>query len=92
MKREGVYLHHILDEMVFLEEQCSAITYDDLVHDEVLKRSVLRSIEVIGEATKHLPPSSGRLIPGFHGGGWPGCGTVSSMPISAWTGRSSGMC
>ena len=44
-------------EMIFLEEQCNAITYDDLVHDEVLKRSVLRSIEVIGEATKHLPPS-----------------------------------
>ena len=57
MKREEVFLHHILDEMIFLEEYCGAITYDDLVHDEVLKRSVLRSIEVIGEAAKNLPPT-----------------------------------
>ncbi|WP_083523464.1 HepT-like ribonuclease domain-containing protein [Methanofollis ethanolicus] len=57
MKREGVFLHHIMDEMTFLEEQCGAITYDDLVKDEVLKRSVLRSIEAIGEAAKNLPPS-----------------------------------
>lgn len=55
MKREEVYLHHIQDEMIFLETHCGTITYDDLVGDEVLKRSVLRSIEVIGEAAKHLP-------------------------------------
>jgi len=55
VKREGVFLHHIMDEMVFLEEHCNSITYEDLVHDEVLKRSVLRSIEVIGEAAKNLP-------------------------------------
>jgi hypothetical protein len=35
----GRFLHHIMDEMAFLEEQRSAITYDDLVQDEVLKRS-----------------------------------------------------
>jgi uncharacterized protein with HEPN domain len=57
VKSEEIFLHHIMDEMVFLEEQCSAIAYDDLVQDEVLKRSVLRSIEVIGEAAKNLPPS-----------------------------------
>lgn len=57
MKHEGIFLHHIMDEMVFLEGQCGAIAYDDLVQDEVLKRSVLRSIEVIGEAAKNLPPS-----------------------------------
>jgi len=39
----------------FLEIQCNTLTYDDLVRDEVLKRSVLRSIEVIGEAAKNLP-------------------------------------
>jgi len=50
VKREVVFLCHILDEIAFLEEHCSAIAYDDLIHDEVLKRSVLLSIEVIGEA------------------------------------------
>ena len=57
MKREGIFLHHIMDEMEFLEEQCGSITYDDLIHDEVLKRSVLRSLEVIGEAAKNIPSS-----------------------------------
>jgi len=56
VRREEVFLRHIAEEMAFLEEQCGAITFDDLVHDEVLKRSVLRSIEVIGEAAKNLPP------------------------------------
>ena len=55
MRREGIFLHHIMDEMVFLEEQCSFTTYEDLIHDEVLKRSVLRSLEVIGEAAKNIP-------------------------------------
>ncbi|WP_366943735.1 hypothetical protein [Methanofollis sp.] len=37
------------------------------MQDEVLKRSVLRSIEVIGEATKNLPPASGRRSRGSGG-------------------------
>jgi uncharacterized protein with HEPN domain len=57
VKREGIFLHHIMDEMEFLEEHCGSITYDDLIHDEVLKRSVLRSLEVIGEAAKNIPSS-----------------------------------
>ncbi len=40
MRREEVFLRHSAEE---IEEQCGAITFDDLVHDEVLKRSVLRS-------------------------------------------------
>lgn len=40
------------EEMAFLEEQCGAITCDDLVHDEVL----IGPPEVIGEAAKNLPP------------------------------------
>lgn len=43
--------------MIFLEEQCGSVTYEDLIHDEVLKRSVLRSLEIIGEAAKNIPSS-----------------------------------
>jgi len=57
VRREEVFLRHIAEEMAFLEEHCGTITFDDLIHDEVLKRSVLRSIEVIGEAAKNLPPT-----------------------------------
>jgi len=57
VRREEVFLRHIAEEMAFLEEHCGTITFDDLIHDEVLKRSVLRSIEVIGEAATSLPPT-----------------------------------
>jgi uncharacterized protein with HEPN domain len=31
------------------------MTKDDLIDDEVLKREVVRSLEIIGEATKKIP-------------------------------------
>jgi uncharacterized protein with HEPN domain len=31
------------------------MTKDDLIDDEVLKRAVVRSLEIIGEATKKIP-------------------------------------
>jgi uncharacterized protein with HEPN domain len=55
LKSREIFLRHILDEMLFLHEYSSGITFDDLVGDEVLKRSFLRSIEVIGEAAKNIP-------------------------------------
>jgi uncharacterized protein with HEPN domain len=50
------YLHHILDECNYIvavirEES----TKDELLEDETLKRAVVRSLEIIGEATKKIP-------------------------------------
>lgn len=49
-------LRHILQECEYLT---SVITNDttkeDLLNDETLKRAVVRSIEVIGEASKKIP-------------------------------------
>ena len=49
-------LMHIRDEVLFLQ-RCRAKLPDlvALVADEVLSRATVRSIEIIGEATKHLP-------------------------------------
>ena len=49
------FLRHILDEAKFLSDLASRVTKDELVRDETMKRAVVRSLEVIGEATKRLP-------------------------------------
>ena len=49
-------LEHILDETIYLIKVRKDITCkEDIERDETLKRSVVRSLEVIGEATKSLP-------------------------------------
>ena len=57
LKSGEVFLRHILDEMLFLEEHSQGVSFEELKNDEVLKRSFLRSIEVIGEAAKNVPES-----------------------------------
>jgi uncharacterized protein with HEPN domain len=49
------YLQHILDEIDYLSSHASATTKADFFEDETLKRSFVRSIEVIGEAVKQIP-------------------------------------
>jgi uncharacterized protein with HEPN domain len=49
------YLHHILDECRFIITATSGMTKDQLLEDEVMKRAVVRSLEVIGEACKKIP-------------------------------------
>lgn len=49
-------LLHIRDELQFLQACRSKLTaLADLVADEVMRRAVVKSIEIIGEATKNLP-------------------------------------
>jgi len=48
-------LRHILDEARFLERISGDLTVDRFIDDEVLKRAAVRSIEIIGEATKKIP-------------------------------------
>jgi uncharacterized protein with HEPN domain len=50
------YLKHIRDECSFLLSVTSDdLTKDDFLSDETLKRAVVRSLEIIGEATKKIP-------------------------------------
>ena len=46
---------HILEEIAFLREHTSGVSLDDVWADEVLRRAVMRSIEIIGEAANRLP-------------------------------------
>ncbi|NJK85357.1 MAG: DUF86 domain-containing protein [Bacteroidales bacterium] len=57
MSKEPVeYLKHIRDESYFILSVITPNkTKDDFLADETLKRAVIRSLEIIGEATKKIP-------------------------------------
>jgi uncharacterized protein with HEPN domain len=47
-------LHHIQDEVDFVLLATNNKTKDEVINDAVLSRAVIRSLEIIGEATKKL--------------------------------------
>lgn len=49
------YLLHIADECTFVAGAIRSHDREAFLTDEVLKRAVVRSLEIIGEATKKLP-------------------------------------
>ncbi len=57
MSKEPIeYLKHIRDESSFILSVITPDkTKDDFLADETLKRAVIRSLEIIGEATKKIP-------------------------------------
>ena len=57
MRKDPIeYLKHIHDECLFiLSITSSNLSKDEFLMDEVKKRAVVRSLEIIGEATKKIP-------------------------------------
>jgi uncharacterized protein with HEPN domain len=49
------YLKHIRDEINYLEAESFGVDKESFLRDETRKRAFVRSIEVIGEATKNIP-------------------------------------
>ena len=54
-KQSIEYLYHILDECQFILDTTSGITKDQLLENEMMKRAIVRSLEIIGEACKKIP-------------------------------------
>lgn len=50
------YLRHILEEADFLIRESAGLTAADFYTSPVAQRAFVRSLEVIGEAAKKLPP------------------------------------
>jgi uncharacterized protein with HEPN domain len=48
------YLRHILDETRYLISTSAGLERNDFFSDETLKRAFVRSIEIIGEASKKV--------------------------------------
>jgi len=53
-RSETEYLRHIQDEARYLAEAGREVSWNEFSSDKTLKRAFVRSIEVIGEATKNL--------------------------------------
>lgn len=50
------YLRHILDECNFiLQAAPHSVSFEDFFTHEEKKRAIVRSLEIIGEATKNIP-------------------------------------
>ena len=56
-------LRDILREAEFLSAQAVQTTCESFLHDEVLKRAFVRSVEIIGEATKKVPEETRAEFP-----------------------------
>ena len=64
MSRSPVeYLRHILDETIYLGSQTVGLSKVQFVQDETLKRAFVRSIEIIGEASKQVPDGIRKKYP-----------------------------
>ena len=49
-------LRHILDEVTFVLDATSRKDFDFSMNDPVLSRAIIRSLEIIGEASNKLDP------------------------------------
>lgn len=54
MYSEHDYLRHIQDEINFILKETQGLEEEAFYENEVLKRAVVRSLEVIGEATSKI--------------------------------------
>lgn len=48
-------MKHIADECPYIISMSQNFSKDEFLDDETLKRAVVRSLEIIGEATKKVP-------------------------------------
>ncbi|MBP6551368.1 MAG: DUF86 domain-containing protein [Flavobacterium sp.] len=54
-KEPKEYLRHIQDECLYIISVSENLLFENFLEDETLKRAVVRSLEIIGEATKKIP-------------------------------------
>lgn len=49
------FLEHIQKELKFLVTHSANVSYEQFVNDDLINRAYLRSLEIIGEASKKVP-------------------------------------
>jgi uncharacterized protein with HEPN domain len=50
------YIRHIVEEAAYLTTAANQLTKEAFAQNETLKRAFVRSLEIIGEAAKQVPP------------------------------------
>lgn len=48
------FIRHIFDETEFIINNTSSVSFSDFMDNEVLQRAIIRSLEIIGEASKKV--------------------------------------
>src|SRR5437879_13889968 len=84
------YLRHIRDEARYLAEESARTTKSHFDTNETTKRAFVRSIEIIGEATKKVPGDLKQRYPHIDWRGMTGMRDKLSMIISESTTTSFG--
>jgi len=51
---DAVYLHHMLDAIIQIEEYVSGLNHDSFIASAITRDAVIRQLEIIGEAAKRL--------------------------------------
>jgi len=54
-KEPREFLRHIQDECTYIISVSKDLIHEDFLKNETLKRAIVRSLEIIGEATKNIP-------------------------------------
>jgi len=54
MKRNKVYLQHILDSIAAIDSFVAAIKPEEFLEERLLQDGVIRELEIVGEAAKNL--------------------------------------
>ena len=72
MKDDRVYLQHIRDALGRILSY-TASGRDAFLANPQAQDAVIRNLEIIGEAVKHLPPSCASSIPTSPGSASPAC-------------------
>ncbi|MFH1098250.1 MAG: DUF86 domain-containing protein [Candidatus Desantisbacteria bacterium] len=57
IREYGDYLQDILDSISAIEEFIKGMEFEDFTKDRKTTFAVIRGLEIIGEATKHIPDS-----------------------------------
>lgn len=50
------FIRHIHDETSFCLTRTASISYEIFIEDELLRRAIIRSLEIIGEASTNISP------------------------------------
>jgi uncharacterized protein with HEPN domain len=57
MKDDNVYVQHILDAIAQIAVYVHNLSAEQFMHNQLVQDGVVRQLEIIGEASRHLSPS-----------------------------------
>ena len=89
MKDETVYFKHIFDAIKKIQSYTSG-GRKAFFQNTIVQDAVIRNLEIIGEAVRHLSPEFRQRIPRYHGGASQPCEMCLFTNISEWSLKSYG--